>query len=315
MIFNADSPLLFTPIFQERIWGGQKLAELFGKDLPPGKRIGESWEIVDRPEAQSIVRTGAMAGRSLHDLWSNFREEIFGKIADAPRFPLLIKLLDAQEKLSLQVHPSKQVAESLGGEAKTEFWYFAAADPGAEILAGLRKTMTQEQFARALRSGTIAECVHPIPVKSGDAMFLPSGRLHAIGAGNVLVEIQQNSDTTYRIFDWDRTDDSGKPRSLHIEQALQCINFKDVTPRVIQADGELLVRHELFEVEKWNVEFAREIVPAGQFAIALCLSGRVDCGDLDLAPGELFLVPASLEDRLICPHGEGASLLRITIPV
>ncbi|HEY4757581.1 MAG TPA: type I phosphomannose isomerase catalytic subunit, partial [Chthoniobacterales bacterium] len=161
-MFSADSPLLFTPLFQERIWGGQKLAELFGKDLPRGKRIGESWELVDRPEAQSVVRTGPMAGRSLHDLWSNFRKEVFGKVADVPRFPLVIKLLDAQEKLSLQVHPSKQVAESLGGEAKTEFWYFAAADPGAEIFAGLPKTMTQEQFAGAVRSGRIAECVHAI---------------------------------------------------------------------------------------------------------------------------------------------------------
>jgi len=314
-MFNADLPLLFTPIFQERTWGGQKLAELFAKDLPPGKRIGESWEFVDRPEAQSIVRAGPMAGRSLHDLWSNFRTEFFGKVADAPRFPLLIKLLDAQEKLSLQVHPSKQVAESLGGEPKTEFWYFAAADPRAEIFAGLRKTMTPEQFARALRAGTIAECVHPIPVKSGDAMFLPSGRFHAIGGGNVLVEIQQNSDTTYRVFDWNRVDDYGKPRSLHIEEALQCINFEDVTPATIQADGELLVRHELFEVQKWNVDFPREIVAAGQFAIVLCLSGRVGCSDLHLAPGELCLVPASLQDRSIYPLGDGTSLLRITIPV
>jgi mannose-6-phosphate isomerase len=313
-MFDADSPLLFTPIFQERIWGGQKLAELFGKDLPPGKRIGESWEFVDRPEAQSIVRGGPMAGRSLHDLWSNFRKEVFGKVADAPRFPLLIKLLDAQEKLSLQVHPSKQVAESLGGEAKTEFWYFAAADPHAEIFAGLRETMTQEQFARALRSGTIAECVHRIPVKSGDAMFLPSGRFHAIGAGNVLIEIQQNSDTTYRVFDWNRVDDGGKPRSLHIAEALQCINFEDVTPGVVQPDEGLLVRDQVFEVQKWNLDVPREIGPAGEFAIILCLSGRVGCRDLDLAPGELFLVPASLEDRSIYPRGGGTSLLRVTFP-
>src|SRR3982751_66883 len=313
-MFNADLPLLFTPIFQERIWGGQKLAELFGKDLPPGKRIGESWEFVDRPEAQSVVRTGPMAGRSLHDLWSNFRKEVFGKVADVPRFPLVIKLLDAQEKLSLQVHPSKQVAESLGGEAKTEFWYFAAADPGAEIFAGLPKTMTQEQFAGAVRSGRIAECVHAIPVKSGDAMFLPPRRLHSIAGGNVVVEIQQNSDTNYRVSYWHRTDDTGKPRSLHIEQALQCINFEDVTPAKIQADGELLVRHELFEVQKWNLDFPREIGSAGEFAILLCLSGRVGCRDLDLAPGELFLVPASLEDRSIQPQCQETSLLRVMFP-
>ena len=293
----------------------RNLAQLFGKDLPAAERIGESWELVDRPEAQSIVRSGSLAGRSLHDLWINFRKEVFGKIADAPRFPLLIKLLDAQQKLSLQVHPSKQVAESLGGEAKTEFWYFAVVDRGAEIFAGLRKTMTQEQFERALRSGAIAEGVHPIPVKSGDAMLLPSGRVHSIGAGNVLVEIQQNSDTTYRIFDWNRVDDSGQRRPLHIEKALQCINFEDVRPGLIQPDGELLVRHELFEVQKWNLDFPREIVPTGEFAVVLCLSGRLGCGNVDLTPGELFLVSASLEHRSIQPRASGTSLLRITEPL
>ena len=184
---GLNSPLIFEPIFQERIWGGRKLAELFGKNLPPGKRIGESWEIVDRPEAQSIVREGPLSGRSLHDLWVNFGEELFGKVPDVPRFPLLIKLLDAQEKLSLQVHPPQEIAESLGGEAKTEFWYVAAAEPNAEIFVGLGKSMTRDQFEDALHSGTVADCVHPIRMKSGDAMFLPSGRFHAIGAGNLLV--------------------------------------------------------------------------------------------------------------------------------
>src|SRR6266513_2702783 len=197
---SSDSPIVFEPIFQERIWGGRKLAELFAKKLPPNKRIGESWEIVDRPEAQSIVRGGPLSGRSLHDLWVNFREELFGKVSGTPRFPLLIKLLDAREKLSLQVHPPQEIAESLGGEAKSEFWYVAAAEPNAEIYVGLRKSMTRDQFEDAVHSGTVADCVHAIPVKEGDAMFLPSGRFHAIGAGNVLFEVQQNSDTTYRVL-------------------------------------------------------------------------------------------------------------------
>ena len=167
-----NSPLQFKPIFQERIWGGRNLAALFGKRLPANKRIGESWEIVDRPEAQSIVREGPLSGRSFHDLWVNFREELFGKIPDGPRFPLLIKLLDAQEKLSLQVHPPQEIAESLGGEAKSEFWYVAAAEPNAEIFVGLRKSMTRDQFEGAVHSGTIADCVHAIRMKSGAAMFL-----------------------------------------------------------------------------------------------------------------------------------------------
>jgi len=310
-----NTSLVFKPIFQERIWGGRKLEELFGKNIPAGKRIGESWEIVDRPEAQSMVRGGPLADRSLHDLWVNFREEVFGKVRDTPRFPLLIKLLDAREKVSLQVHPAEEVAESLGGEAKTEFWYVAAAEPGAEIYVGLRRTMAREQFEHALRSGTVAECVHAVPVKEGDAMFLPSGRFHAIGTGNVLVEVQQNSDTTYRLFDWNRLDDTGQSRSLHIEEALQCIDFNDVRPRPVQTDDETLVRDKLFEVQKWELDSSREIVPLGNFAIVFCLNGTLRCGDVDFTRGQFFLVPASMSDREIHPRGEGTSLLRVTIPV
>jgi mannose-6-phosphate isomerase len=311
----SDSPVVFEPIFKERIWGGRKLAELFGKNIPSNKLIGESWEVVDRPEAQSIVREGALAGRSLHNLWVNFREELFGKVTDAPRFPLLIKLLDAHEKLSLQVHPPQEIAESLDGEAKTEFWYVVAAEPNAEIFVGLRKSMTRDQFEDALNSRTVADCVHGIRVKSGAAMFLPSGRFHAIGAGNLLVEVQQNSDTTYRLFDWNRVDDQGKPRQLHLDQALQCIDFNDVAPEPITPTGELLVRHDLFEVQKWNLESARDIAPLGQFAIVLCLTGALQSTGVDFTPGDLFLVPASLHDRSIHPRSEGTSLLRITIPI
>src|SRR5437588_8261346 len=262
---TSESPVVFEPIFKERIWGGRKLAALFAKRLPANKQIGESWEIVDRPEAQSIVREGSLAGRSLHDLWVNFREELFGRVPDSPRFPLLIKLLDAQEKLSLQVHPPQEIAESLGGEAKTEFWYVAAAEPNAEIFVGLRKSMTGDQFEDALHSGTVADCVHTLRIKTGAAMFLPAGRFHAIGAGNLLVEVQQNSDTTYRVFDWNRVDDQGKPRQLHVNQALQCIDFHDVAPKPIESRGELLTRHQFFVVQKWNLECAHDIAPFGDF--------------------------------------------------
>jgi mannose-6-phosphate isomerase len=227
----------------------------------------------------------------------------------------LIKLLDAREKLSLQVHPAEEVAESLGGEAKTEFWYVAAAEPGAEIYVGLRETMARAQFERAVRSGTVAECVHAIPVKEGNAMFLPAGRFHAVGSGNVLIEVQQNSDTTYRVFDWNRVDDTGQPRSLHIEEALQSIDFNDVTPKLIEPEGELLVRHDLFVVEKWNLESPREVIAREQFAIVCCLSGSLRCGDADFTPAQFFLVPTSMVDRSIRPGSRGTSLLRITIPM
>ena len=151
-------------------------------------------------------------------------------------------------------------------------------------------------------------------MKAGDAMFLPSGRFHAIGGGNLLVEVQQNSDTTYRVFDWNRMDDSGKPRQLHVEQALASIDFEDVEPGLVEAKGELLVRHELFELQKWNLDVAREIAPRGQFAIACCLTGKVSCAGGEIDRGQFMLVPASLEDRIVRPVKTGTTMLRVTIP-
>jgi mannose-6-phosphate isomerase len=174
--------------------------------------------------------------------------------------------------------------------------------------------MTRARFEEALHSGTVAQYVHKIRVKTGDAMFLPASRLHAVGEGNLLVEIQENSDTTYRVFDWNRVDDQGRRRQLHVDQALQCIDFDDVGPKLIEPKGELLVRHELFEIQKWTLDSAREIAPLGQFAIVCCLTGSIQCADVDLVPGEFLLVPAQLQDRRIEPVKEGTSLLRVTIP-
>lgn len=298
----------------ERIWGGHRLASLFGKKTPPTATIGESWEIVDRPEAQSIVRNGPFRDRTLHELWDRDREEIFGDLPDSPRFPLLIKLLDAHDQLSLQVHPPEKIAAKLGGEPKTEFWYVASAIPGAKLHVGLRKAVQLEQFAEAIRTGKVAELVHSFQVKAGDSMFLPAGRFHGIGAGNVLVEIQQNSDTTYRVYDWNRTGDGGRPRELHIEQALKSIDFNDVTPNLTEPEGELLLRNDLFEIEKWILGGPRVIAPIGQFAIICCLTGCVRCVDVDLRPGEFALVPAALPDRKVQPREDGTTLLRVTIP-
>ncbi|HET9856371.1 MAG TPA: type I phosphomannose isomerase catalytic subunit [Chthoniobacterales bacterium] len=299
----------------ERIWGGRKLAEFFGKKLPPNKQIGESWEIVDRPEAQSVVSDGPLKGRTLHELWSQHRQEIFGDVPEAPRFPLLIKLLDAREKLSLQVHPPEKIATKLGGEPKTECWYVASAESDAELFVGFSQPITREQFEKSLRAGSAADHVHTIRVQPGDAMFLPAGRFHAVGAGNVLIEIQQNSDTTYRVFDWNRVDQStAKPRQLHVDQALESIDFNDVVPKLIEPKGELLVKHELFQLQKWKLHSPREIAPPGQFAIVCCLTGSLSCADVELRPGEFLLVPASLPDRQLHPRADGTTLLRITIP-
>jgi mannose-6-phosphate isomerase len=316
MLRNEDTaPLTFRPIYMERIWGGRRLESEFHKKLPPQKRIGESWEIVDRPEAQSVVAGEPLCGRTLHELWKQHREEIFGDLPDTPRFPLLIKILDAQEKLSLQVHPPENVASKLGGEPKSEFWYVAATDPDAEVFVGFREPITRERFEEKLRHGTVIDCIHKIAVQSGDAIFLPAGRVHAVGAGNLLIEIQQNSDTTYRVFDWNRTDPAtGTKRDLHVEEAIQCIDFEDVQSKLIQSQGELLISHSLFEIRKWNLDEAREAAPLGQFAIVCCLTGNLSCAKAELESGDFFLIPAHLGDRKLKPLGPNTSLLRITIP-
>jgi len=298
------------------MWGGRRLESVFHKNLPPKVRIGESWEIVDRPEAQSVVAKGPLHGTTLHELWTQRRDEIFGDVADAPRFPLLIKILDASEKLSLQVHPSEHVASKLGGESKTEFWYVAAADPGAKLFLGFRTPITRDRFKEKLRDGTVIDHVHKIAVHVGDAVFLPAGRLHAAGAGSLLIEIQQNSDTTYRVFDWNRTDPAtGQERELHVEQAIQSIDFEDMQPKLIQAEGELLISHSLFEIQQWTLDGDREVASLGQFAIVCCLTGSLSCASVELGPGEIFLVPAYLQNRQLKPLAPQTSLLRVTIPV
>jgi mannose-6-phosphate isomerase len=312
---KVTTPLTFEPIFMERMWGGRKLADLFGKKLPPNKRIGESWEIVDRPEAQSVVANGPLCGKTLHELWMQHRREIFGDLADTPRFPLLIKIIDAQEKLSLQVHPPENLARRLGGEPKSEFWYVAAAEQNAELLLGFREPITRARLEERIGDGTAIDHIHRIGVQAGDAVFLPAGRVHAVGAGNLLIEIQQNSDTTYRMFDWNRTHPAtGSKRDLHVEQAIQCIDFKDVQPKLIQSEGELLISHNLFEIRKWNLDGAREAAPLGQFAIVCCLTGNLSCARAKLAPGQFFLIPAHLDDRQLKPLAPEASLLRVTLP-
>jgi len=311
---NFTTPLTFEPIFQERMCGAQRLESDFHKKLPPQKHIGESWEIVDRTEAQSVVANGPLRGTTLHELWKRHREEIFGEVPETPRFPLLIKIIDAQEKLSLQVHPADDAATRLGGEPKSEFWYVAGADE-TELFLGFRKPITREKFEEAVRDGAVLDYVHKIAVRAGDAVFLPAGRVHATGAGNLLIEIQQNSDTTYRIFDWHRIDPTtGKQRELHVQRAIQCIDFEDVQPKLIEARGELLVSHSLFEIQKWTLDGRRDAAPLGQFAIICCLTGSLSCASVELAPGQIFLVPAQLKDRAVRPATDNVSLLRVTIP-
>ena len=306
-------PLIFQPVFKERIWGGRELERIYGKKLPPGTVIGESWEISDRPGDASVIANGPLAGKDLRWLMENHASEILGdaKPAAGGRFPLLCKILDARDKLSLQVHPPANKAAELGGEPKTEMWYIADAAPDASLYVGLKHGVTRAEFERKISDGSVAECFHRVPVRAGDTMFLPSGRVHAIGSGLVIFEIQQNSDTTYRVFDWNRVGLDGKPRELHIAQSLASIDFNDFEPKLVQnqfCDNSVLKSRPLvgdplfmaLELQAQTVEFGMK---ASQKPIILALvKGGIKVTDVgskisvDLKPGQFCLLPSCLKN-------------------
>ena len=223
-------PLIFEPIFKRKIWGGHRIQALFGqKQLPPDIPIGESWEVCDLETDQSVVAAGPAKGKTLGQLVREWGTDLIGR---APlydgHFPLFIKFLDAVENLSVQVHPDEAMARKLGGNvrAKHEAWYVLQADGDAAIYRGVKDGVTREQFERALADGTVAALLNRIPVKPGSVYYLPSGTVHALGAGVVVAEIQTPSNITYRVFDWNRVDEAtGQPREMHVEQALECIHF------------------------------------------------------------------------------------------
>ena len=318
-------PLIFQPVFKERVWGGRELERLFGKKLPTGAVIGESWEISDRPGDASVIAKGPLAGKDLRWLMENHAAEILGDATPAAggRFPLLCKILDARDKLSLQVHPPANLAAELGGESKTEMWFIAGAAPGASLYAGLKHGVTRAEFEEKISDGTVADCFHRVPVRAGDTMFLPSGRVHAIGDGLVIFEIQQNSDTTYRVFDWNRVGLDGKARELHIAQSLASIDFKDFEPKLVEtnfaADGKIqkraLVKDPLFDVETWKLSAgASGLLKQKKLQIVAVTNGEIEIQSgattATLSPGQFSLIPASLERTEIVAKSD-AALLRV----
>ena len=305
-------PLMFEPRFKERVWGGRRLESLYAKNLPAAVPVGESWEIADRPGDESVIVNGALAGQTLRWLMQEHGSEVLGDATPAigGRFPLLCKILDARQRLSLQVHPPERDAHL--GEPKTEMWYIAAADPGAELFVGLRSGVTRAAFERAVGSGTVADCFHRIAVQAGDAMFVPSGRVHAIGAGLLIFEIQQNSDTTFRVDDWNRVGIDGKPRELHVPQSLESIDFSDIEPQLIHApvtrQGGLSVRrlvdHLLFRTDLVEAAAAEEMRPAPlRLRVLAAVAGPITVSGSGLSAtlqaGEFCLLPASLSDTAI----------------
>jgi len=272
-------PIKFEPIYKERVWGGRNLETTFNRKLPSNTCLyGESWELCDREEDQSIVSAGTYQGLTLNDLWTKHRTEIFGTgYEQLERFPLLIKILDCKRDLSIQVHPTAQAAKKLGGEPKTEMWYIADAKPESKLFVGLKENITKTQFKEALTTGKYTDCIHTLYPKKGDSIFLPPGMIHAIGAGHLIFEIQQNSDTTYRVYDWDRKGLDGKPRELHLEESLQSILFEHPTPKLISNGTLERAKSTEFTTHVINLNEGETLTPPNskKFAIANILEGHV----------------------------------------
>ena len=289
---------------KHRIWGGQKLREL-GKQIAEGEKIGESWELADLPEDKSVISNGELAGQTLSSVIEKYPKEIRGDENFTGGFPLLIKFLDAQDILSVQVHPDEQACERMGkGEPKTECWYIIAAEAGAVIYKGLKKGVTKQQFAEATKEGNIAELLEEVAVEAGQCHFLPAGTAHSIGPGLLIAEIQTPSDTTYRVFDFNRVDDTGKARPLHIEEALESIHFERGGEGFSVSTIGRLVDCEYFKVDKGHqAEGCELLLSAGEMKTMIFLTG---CGiiesvgqePVEFKGGDTLLVPYSYEGAI-----------------
>ncbi|MCG3177742.1 MAG: Mannose-6-phosphate isomerase ManA [Phycisphaerae bacterium] len=323
-------PLKFEPIFKHRIWGGRRIGELFDKPLPADQPIGESWELSGLPGDESVVANGLLAGQKLTDLLARFGAELIGHagLIDG-QFPLLIKLLDARQNLSVQVHPGPEMVARSGGKArlKNEAWIVLDADPGAKIYIGLAPGVTRDRFARGLREGGLADLMRAQPAKPGHAFYLPAGTVHALGAGLVVAEVQTPSDTTYRVWDWDRVDPAtGKGRQLHVAEAMEAINFSDPPPRPSRSHVASvfttvtqLVKCENFTVERVRfTEGVEQEIPYAEMVVWQVLTGqgevRHDGGEpVPFRAGDLVLLPASLRGgRVFCQTD--CTWLEVTVP-
>lgn len=289
---------------KQRIWGGQKLRD-FGKDIVAGEKIGESWELADLPDDKSVISNGELAGKTLSWAIQNYPKEITGDENFSPPFPLLIKLLDAEDILSVQVHPDEQTCERLGkGEPKTECWYIISAEPGAVIYKGLKRGVSKDKFAEAIKDGSVAELLVEVAVEAGQCHFLPAGTAHSIGAGLLIAEIQTPSDTTYRVFDFNRVGDNGKPRQLHIEEALESIHFDASEDNLSVTTTGRLVDCKYFKIDKGHqAENCELLLSPGKMKTMVILTGfgtilGAEGNPVEFKAGDCLLVPAAYEGAI-----------------
>jgi len=324
-------PIRFERIFLEKVWGGRNLATTPGFELPAEMLVGETWEVVDREDENSVAATGASGGRALRQLMEDQERAILGdSSANAKgRFPLLVKYIDASQALSIQVHPDDESAKRVGGaaEGKTEAWYILAAEPNAAIYSGLKPGVTREQFEASAKAGTVEELLVRWEVQAGDCITLLGGTIHAIGAGVTLLEVQQNSDTTYRVWDWGRLGLDGKPRETHLAEALEVISFggrpRPPVRAAREAIGESLSRArqsqtDFFALDSVEVRGAAEFSTNNRFEIivitegagVLEFSGQTETQQL--LTGETWLLPAAMGDYRLASKGESISFVSLT---
>lgn len=311
---TALYPLRFKPIFRRYVWGGRKLATHLGKPIGDEETCAESWEICDRDADQSVVATGALAGWKLADIVAQYTQELFGRHAPQSRFPLLLKFLDARHKLSVQVHPDDARAARLAPPdlGKTEAWYVVDADPGSLIYAGLKRGFDRPALEREIARGTSELCLHRFEPHAGDCVFVPAGVVHALGEGLLVAEIQQSSDTTYRLFDWNRVGTDGQPRPLHIDAALEAIDYAagPVSPvrpaETGESQRERLVACDKFVVDRLRIEVDYTLDSDDRFHILVPLAGSLEVsGDPTGAPlnlGDTLLLPAARDSTQLIPR-------------
>jgi mannose-6-phosphate isomerase len=302
-------PLKFKPVLKDKVWGGKRLDPLMGKKFSPLPNCGESWELAAFEEADSIVANGFLQGNTLSELIEVYMGDLVGeKVFDhfGTTFPLLVKFIDTDDFLSVQVHPDDDVARSRhNSNGKTEMWYILAAEHGAEIISGFNKDVTPEALQQHIKENTLRDILLAKPVKAGDVFFLPAGKVHAIGAGITLCEIQQASDVTYRLYDWDRPGMDGKPRQLHIDEAIEVINYKKADEFTLEYKPEPngsvnLVRDKHFTTNLLNFSQKIEIdyFLVESFVILVCLEGEFELayggGTEMVNKGEVVLLPAEI---------------------
>ncbi len=319
-------PLRFQPILREYLWGGRRLGTELGKPIGDGDHYAESWEVVDHGADQSVVADGPLAGTTLHEIGTRHGYKLFGRHYPQPQFPLLFKYLDANQTLSVQVHPNDEQAARLDPPdlGKTEAWVVLAAEPGSKIYAGLKPGVDRDKLARELAAGTCETCLHSFEPKVGDCILIEAGTVHAIGSGLLIAEIQQASDTTFRLFDWNRVDRDGRPRELHIEQALSVIDFTrgPVTPSLPtptrRPNVERLVKCDKFVLDRWQLDEPAYPKWRAKFHVLDMLEGfatlkSTSDKEQSLRRGNSILIPAACGVPLIYPQGR-AVLLDMYLP-